>query len=108
MCGSGIFNSFDMKSMCCIFVPGFGMFAIMFPITSIPIIVTLAWSQIKAYRLGIVHTANPYEETKMRQEIAHTPILNRIYVGISEIDLIGLFLFTAGWTCLLLPLTIAK
>ena len=89
-------------------VLGYGMFSIMFPITAIPIIATLAWSQIKAYKLGLVHTANPYEETKIRQEVAHTPVINRLYVVTTEIDLIGLLLFTAGWTCLLLPLTLAK
>merc|ERR1711939_1148563 len=42
---------------------GYGMFAILFPACAIPIVATLAWSQWKAYKLGLVHTSNPFEET---------------------------------------------
>lgn len=74
------------------------MFAILLPACSIPIIVTLIWSQWKAYKLGLVHTTNPYEETRLKEQVAKRPILTRIAVVCIEMDAIGLLLFTAGWT----------
>lgn len=74
------------------------MFAILFPICAVPIIGILAWSQIKAKRAGLVHSTNPYEEVQMREQVAKQPILRRLRVWSSEMDLIGLLLFTAGWT----------
>ena len=44
----------------------------------------------------------------MREDVAKVPIANRLVLAAKEVDLIGLLLFTAGWTCLLLPLTLAK
>merc|ERR1712225_10971 len=87
---------------------GYGMFAILFPACAIPIVATLAWSQWKAYKLGLVHTSNPFEETQLKEQVAKRPILARIMAVCIEMDAIGLLLFTAGWTLLLLPLTIAN
>jgi len=92
------------------------MFAILIPGCAVPIIGILAWSQIKAYRLGVVHTANPYIETQMREQkqelgpdAKKSKLVSKAFLlGCQEIDLIGLLLFTAGWTCVLLPLTIVN
>jgi len=87
---------------------GYGMFAILFPVCAIPIIGILAWSQIKARRSGLVHSTNPYEAVQVRENIAKVPLAKSLLVWSREMDLIGLVLFTAGWTCLLLPLTLAN
>lgn len=95
---------------------GYGMFAILIPGSAVIIIGILAWSQIKAYRLGVVHTANPYVETQLREKKEELgPDANKLklagrafLLGCQEVDLVGLLLFSAGWTCLLLPLTIVN
>ena len=79
---------------------GYGMFAILFPACAIPIVGILLWSQIKAYKLGVVHTTNPYEETEARIAVVNkTPLLKRVYAFLDQMDIVGLLLFTAGWTC---------
>lgn len=75
------------------------MFAILFPVCAIPIIGILAWSQIKARRSGLVHSTNPYEAVQVRENIAKVPLAKSLLVWSREMDLIGLILFTAGWTC---------
>ena len=87
---------------------GYGMFAILFPACAIPIVGILLWSQIKAYKLGVVHTTNPYEETEARIAVVNnTPLLKRVYAFLDQMDVIGLLLFTAGWTCVSLASRIA-
>lgn len=75
------------------------MFAILFPVCGLPIIGILAWSQIKAKRLGLVHSTNPYEAVQVRENVAKIPLAKALLVWSREMDLIGLILFTAGWTC---------
>lgn len=87
---------------------GYGMFAILFPVCSIPIIGILAWSQIKARRSGLVHSTNPYEAVQVRETVGKIPLARSLLVWSREMDLVGLILFTAGWTCLLLPITLAN
>lgn len=87
---------------------GYGMFAIILPACALPIIGILLWSQRKAKKLGIVHSTNPYEEVQMREDVAKVPVLRQVIMAAKEVDIVGLLLFTAGWTCLLLPLTLAK
>lgn len=85
------------------------MFAILFPVCAVPIVGILLWSQIRAYKLGLVHTTNVYDEAEVRvAAVNKVPILRRVAVFLDQMDFIGLLLFTAGWTLLLLPLNLAK
>lgn len=88
---------------------GYGLFAILFPVCAVPIVGILLWSQIRAYKLGLVHTTNVYDEAEVRVPVVEkVPLLKRVLVFLEQMDFIGLLLFTAGWTCLLLPLNLAK
>lgn len=80
------------------------MFAILFPVCSIPIIGILAWSQIKARRSGLVHSTNPYEAVQVRETVGKIPLARSLLVWSREMDLVGLILFTAGWTCVSRPI----
>lgn len=87
---------------------GFGVFAIVIPCSAFVIIAILTWSQIKAYRLGLVRTYSPQEEVHHRTVVEKVSFGKKIVTAFVEMDVIGLLLFTAGWTCLILPLNLAK
>lgn len=75
------------------------MFAIVLPGGAIPLIGILLWSQVRAKKLGLVHTTNLYEEAETKvAAVNKSPILKQIAVFLDQMDFIGLLLFTAGWT----------
>lgn len=75
------------------------MFAIVLPAGAIPLIGILLWSQIRAKKLGLVHTTNLYGEAETKvAAVNKSPILMQIAVFLDQMDFIGLLLFTAGWT----------
>ena len=75
------------------------MFAIVLPVGALPIIGILFWSQLRAKKLGLVHTTNLYEEAEVKvAAVNQSSILKRIAVFLDQMDFIGLLLFTAGWT----------
>ncbi|KAH7108097.1 drug:h+ antiporter [Auriculariales sp. MPI-PUGE-AT-0066] len=86
---------------------GYGMFAIIIPITSAPIILTLLWGQHRAKKLGLL--ANDYRGTGETAVVAeHVPIGRRIFNFVIDVDLAGLILFGFGWGLILIPLTMAR
>ena len=102
------------------------MFAIIIPVCSAPVIGALTWSQLKAKRLGVIHSLNPNATLVARTRMVESSLATRVRSWAVEVDLIGLILLGAGWTCvcasdslskcvtdglghqLLLPLTLAN
>ncbi|KAM0755497.1 drug:h+ antiporter [Meredithblackwellia eburnea MCA 4105] len=87
---------------------GYGMFAILIPVTVGPIIGVLAWAQFRAKKLGVVATNYQDGEDAKLESHKDVPIGSLIYNHIIDLDALGLLLFAAGWTCLLLPLTLVN
>lgn len=75
---------------------GYGMFAILVPVALAPLIVTLFWAEHAAYKRGYLE----HERS--------TPISEKIKRGVTDTDVFGLLLLSAGVALLLLPLTLAN
>ncbi|KAL1694641.1 major facilitator superfamily domain-containing protein [Schizophyllum commune] len=76
---------------------GYGMFAILIPVSLAPLIVTLLWAERKAKRLGLV----------VKREHKHSlPV--RLYHTAQKLDVMGLLLIGTSVALILLPLTLAK
>ncbi|KAG9097147.1 hypothetical protein FS749_006973 [Ceratobasidium sp. UAMH 11750] len=76
---------------------GYGMFAILVPVTIIPLIATLGWAQHKAKAQGLVEPGSGVSRTGF-QKVAGV---------FAEIDIFGLLILAGGVACVLLPLTLA-
>ncbi|CAE6431244.1 unnamed protein product, partial [Rhizoctonia solani] len=77
---------------------GYGMFAILVPVTVLPLILTLGWAQHKAKSQGLIEPAS--------QPPARG--INKIKGVWDEVDMLGLLILAGGVACVLLPLTLAK
>ncbi|CAE6385752.1 unnamed protein product [Rhizoctonia solani] len=77
---------------------GYGMFAILVPVTVIPLILTLGWAQHKAKSQGLVE---PGSQPSARG-------ISKIKAIWDEVDMLGLLILAGGVACVLLPLTLAK
>ncbi|CAE6508217.1 unnamed protein product [Rhizoctonia solani] len=77
---------------------GYGMFAILVPVTILPLIVTLGWAQHKAESQGL---AEPAPKATVKGIYKVKEIWN-------EVDMLGLLILAGGVACVLLPLTLAK
>lgn len=78
---------------------GPGIFSIIAPVATAPIIISLALSQRQARKTGLATSRNPY----LRQRP-----LTALKNFIIDVDLVGLLLICAGWLLFLLPLNLAK
>ncbi|KAJ7599324.1 drug:h+ antiporter [Mycena floridula] len=76
---------------------GYGMFAILIPVSLSPLIITLLWAEQKVKKLGLVPKKQPSTQT----------IFARIQKFGSDLDLIGLLLLGTSVALILLPLTLA-
>ncbi|KAG8715583.1 hypothetical protein FRC09_016490 [Ceratobasidium sp. 395] len=76
---------------------GYGMFAVLVPVTIFPLIATLGWAQHKAQTQGLVQPGSDVQRTRF-QKIADV---------FAEIDIFGLLILAGGVACVLLPLTLA-
>ncbi|KAL1747554.1 major facilitator superfamily domain-containing protein [Schizophyllum fasciatum] len=76
---------------------GYGMFAILIPVSLAPLIVTLLWAERKAKRLGLV----------VKREQQHS-LPARLYHTAQKLDVMGLLLIGTSVALILLPLTLAK
>ncbi|KAG8793831.1 hypothetical protein FRC12_001461 [Ceratobasidium sp. 428] len=76
---------------------GYGMFAVLVPVTIFPLIATLGWAQHKAQTQGLVQPGSNVQRTRF-QKIADV---------FAEIDIFGLLILAGGVACVLLPLTLA-
>ncbi|CAE6488938.1 unnamed protein product, partial [Rhizoctonia solani] len=75
-----------------------GMFAILVPVTIIPLIVTLGRARHKAQSQGLVEPGPKNSATGILK-------VESIW---DEVDMLGLLILSGGVTCVLLPLTLAK
>ncbi|CAE6336073.1 unnamed protein product [Rhizoctonia solani] len=76
---------------------GYGMFAILVPVTILPLILTLGWAQHKAKSQGLVEPAQ-----------SSAIGMNKFKAVWEEVDILGLLILAGGVACVLLPLTLAK
>ncbi|KAI0666516.1 drug:h+ antiporter [Trametes maxima] len=84
---------------------GYGMFAILIPVSLSPLIITLLWAENKARRLGLINPVSPHANTEAKSE---TPILRRIWNVAEQLDVVGLIILGTAVALILLPLTLAK
>jgi len=85
----------------------FARFAIIIPVTTAPIILTLVYGQIRARKLGLL--ATDYNGGKRQANVQQRqPIAQRILNFTIDVDLLGLILFGFGWSLILIPLTLTR
>ncbi|KAG8685862.1 hypothetical protein FRC11_009927 [Ceratobasidium sp. 423] len=77
---------------------GYGMFAILVPVTILPLILTLGWAQHKAKSQGLIE---PSPKASARG-------ISKVKTIWDEVDMLGLLILAGGVACVLLPLTLAK
>ncbi|KAI0337328.1 drug:h+ antiporter [Trametopsis cervina] len=80
---------------------GYGMFAILIPVSLSPLIITLFWAERKAKHLGLV------TKNFMGQDSSQ-PYGTQIWSFVQALDLIGLVLLAASVALILLPLTLSQ
>ncbi|KAI5476706.1 MFS transporter, drug:H+ antiporter [Pseudohyphozyma bogoriensis] len=89
---------------------GYAMFIFIMPASLALITGTLFWGQHRAKKLGVVATeyVDKTGGPTAAAEKDTTPIVRRTFNHFVDMDFFGLLLFAAGWTCLLLPLTLVN
>ncbi|KAG8996659.1 hypothetical protein FRB94_008156 [Tulasnella sp. JGI-2019a] len=78
---------------------GYGMFAILVPASLSPLIITLAWAQRKAKKMGLLGDSRV-------DELGRSPIMVAKDFA-EDLDAVGLLLLAGGWACLLVPIALA-
>ena len=73
------------------------MFAILVPVTIIPLIVVLGWAQHKARVQGLIEPSTGPSQSGYQKSSS----------VLAEIDIFGLVILAGGVACILLPLTLA-
>jgi len=81
---------------------GYGMFAILLPVSILPLILTLRWAENKARKLGIVLRG------KTVVAASGKPLLRRLLDTVNELDVAGLLLLGTFISLILLPLTLTR
>ena len=88
---------------------GYGMFCIIIPAGTAPIIGVLFWAQRRAKKLGVQATNYDY---KNKEDVAvvrdERPIKERVVSHLFDMDIIGLVLFSFGFSLFLLPITLVN
>ncbi|THH28555.1 hypothetical protein EUX98_g5621 [Antrodiella citrinella] len=79
---------------------GYGMFAILIPVSLSPLIITLYWAERKAKKLGLV--TNPAPEAPKKS------LFQTLWKYAEQMDLVGLLLLGAAVSLILIPLTISQ
>ncbi|KAG9018423.1 hypothetical protein FRB95_005106 [Tulasnella sp. JGI-2019a] len=79
---------------------GYGMFAILVPASLSPLIITLAWAQRKAKKMGLLGDSRVDELKRSPMTVAKD--------FAEDLDVVGLLLLAGGWACLLVPITLAS
>ncbi|KAH8152683.1 uncharacterized protein LAJ45_03524 [Morchella importuna] len=75
---------------------GYGMYAIIIPACAIPLLISLGYHQHKASKAGVISNKDK-----------NSALLRDPVALFSQLDILGLTLFTAGLTLVLLPMTLA-
>ena len=81
------------------------MFAILVPAALSPLIVTLAWAERKAKKLGLVPAPAPAPEV---ERTINARVVRPAWTFAQQLDLVGLLLIGASTALILLPLTLAE
>ncbi|TGZ79644.1 MFS general substrate transporter [Ascodesmis nigricans] len=86
---------------------GFGMWAIITPIVSLPLIFTLWWHQRKAKHLLRSDLEYIAARNREKQLSSSQGVWRSIRSMVMSLDLVGAFILTAGFAMVLVPLTVA-
>ncbi|KIP10562.1 hypothetical protein PHLGIDRAFT_115319 [Phlebiopsis gigantea 11061_1 CR5-6] len=78
---------------------GYGMFAILIPVSLAPLIITLFWAERKAKKLGLTSAITEFTGQTLTQRIWHFT---------EQLDVIGLLFLGAAVALILLPLTLSQ
>jgi hypothetical protein len=76
-----------------------GMFAILIPVSLMPLIITLVWAELKAKKLGVVSA---------KTEGPNESVLQRAWSTFEKLDVMGLLLIGTSVALILLPLTLSE
>ncbi|KAF8060651.1 drug:h+ antiporter [Lyophyllum atratum] len=82
---------------------GYGMFAILIPVSLLPLIATLLWAENKARKLGKVLDSKEHDASAPQE-----PFLKRLLHTADQLDVPGLLLIGTSVALILLPLTLSK
>ncbi|KAI0329355.1 drug:h+ antiporter [Cubamyces sp. BRFM 1775] len=84
---------------------GYGMFAILIPVSLSPLILTLFWAENKARKLGLVKTvaSAPDAEAPPKESL-----VRRVWGVAEQLDVVGLAILGTAVALILLPLTLAQ
>ncbi|KZV74594.1 siderophore-iron transporter Str3 [Peniophora sp. CONT] len=90
---------------------GYGMYAMILPVATLPIIVALFWlsTEIKKKDTRAATDLSAAAEAGERKDDSNVPVvpvLQRIHNVLHEFDAFGLVLLAFGWTLVLLPLSL--
>ncbi|KAF8887863.1 drug:h+ antiporter [Gymnopilus junonius] len=81
---------------------GYGMFAILIPVSLLPLIVTLLWAEWKARKLGL--TSNGNSQATQSNET----LFRRVLTAADKLDIFGLLFLGTSVALILLPLTLSQ
>ncbi|KAG2072951.1 MFS general substrate transporter [Suillus decipiens] len=88
---------------------GYGMFAILVPVSLAPLIITLLWAERKAKKLVLLETPEPRSRSNSGQRnLQDESTLARFLQFAEQLDLVGLVLLGFAVSLTLLPLTISQ
>ncbi|KII88069.1 hypothetical protein PLICRDRAFT_176809 [Plicaturopsis crispa FD-325 SS-3] len=90
---------------------GYGMFAILVPVSLFPLITVLLWAENKAKKLGLLEAALQRERDGAEDSTTGglRPTLgSRLQTLAEQLDLVGLILLGAAVALILLPLTLSQ
>ncbi|TFK64325.1 MFS general substrate transporter, partial [Pluteus cervinus] len=100
---------------------GYGMFAILVPVSLSPLIITLLWAENKAKKLGILNntfstspsagtptTAPPSSSPAPAPAPTPTTPIQKLILLSHQLDILGLLLLASSVSLILLPLTLAQ
>ncbi|KAG2338806.1 drug:h+ antiporter [Suillus weaverae] len=88
---------------------GYGMFAILVPVSLAPLIITLLWAERKAKKLALLDSPKPRSRSNSSQpSLPHGSMMARFLRSAEQLDLVGLVLLGFAVSLTLLPLTISQ
>ncbi|KAH0838678.1 major facilitator superfamily domain-containing protein [Lanmaoa asiatica] len=87
---------------------GYGMFAILVPVSLSPLIITLLWAEYKTKKLGLIKTIKDDSEDAMDGATSFVTILQHLRRTAAQLDLVGLILLGTAVSLILLPLTLSQ
>jgi MFS family permease len=88
---------------------GYGMFAILVPVSLAPLIITLLWAERKAKMLALLDSPKPRSRSSSSQpSLPRGSMIARFLRSAEQLDLVGLVLLGLAVSLTLLPLTVGR